>query len=180
MPSVRIFVLVLAAGSLAVGGCGGSSTPRSASGSTARSAAPSPATRATAGEEIKLRSGRPLSRAAWIAKGDSICTRANVKLSSTTAKGTQDLARLLPQAAAYEHIEALELSKLVPPSGATGDWQQIVNDLQKYSEFSIRVGEYARVNNLQAAKPIAHAAEETQRALVAIAKRDGFSACATP
>ena len=183
MSAKQLAAMALAGAVLTAVGCGSSSK----TGSTT-SAAVLPAQSSTAAqtsttgsiEEIKVSTGKPLSRAVWIAKADAICGRANVKLSSTTAKTTQDFARLLPQAAGYERIEATELAKLVPPHGREGDWQQIVSALQKFSELSLKAGEYAQVNNWKAATPVAVAGNKAQLEMVAIAKRDGFKVCSTP
>ncbi len=177
----------IAATALLAAGCGGSSkteTTTSAAAPTATattttntaSTTPASATSTT----IAVASGRPLSHSAWIAKGDSICTRANTKLSSTTVKGTADFARLLPQAAIYERTEAAELSKLVPPKAMAADWALIVNGLQKFSELSARAGQYAKVNNITEGQPVFTAATKVQQEFTAVAKRDGFGECSNP
>jgi hypothetical protein len=162
--------------------CG--STSKTSSNTAAPSATTAssdqPVSAPASSEEIRIDTGKPLSRSAWIAKADAICLRTNIKLSSTTARTQQDFARLLPQAAAYERAEATELSKLVPPPSMARDWQQIVIGIQKFGEFSARAGEYARVNNFSAALPIATAGNNAQREFVAIAKQDGFKVCSLP
>jgi hypothetical protein len=187
MLSQQIVMLALAlATTMLVGvGCGGSSKTSSSVSSTATTASQTATTgqatnAALNSKEITIASGKPLSHAAWIAKGDAICAATNVKLSSTTAKNTHDFARLLPQTAAYERIEAAELSKLVPPTSKADDWKRILAELQKFAEFSEKAGEYARVNNFKAATPVAQAGNNAQRELVAIAKRDGFKICSVP
>jgi hypothetical protein len=184
MSAKQLAAMAFAAAALTVAGCGGSSK----TGSTTTSAAVKPAQSTTAtqtspvgsGEEIKVSSGKPLRRAVWIAKGDAICQRTQTMLSTTTAKTTQDFARLLPQAAGYERTEATELAKLVPPTAMIADWRQIIGDLQKVSEFSLKAAQYAQVNNWSAAVPVATAGNKIATELVVIAKRDGFKVCSVP
>lgn len=164
---------------LAAAGCGGSSS-KSGSSTTATSSTTAGGGKGTAPVstgEIRVQKGASLTRAAWIKKGDAICLQTNSRLSTTTAKTAQDFARLLPQAAAYEHTEASELSKLVPPASEQSNWQHMITDLQKFSELSARVAEYAAANNFPAATPIAAAGNKAQEDMVAIAKAAGFKSC---
>lgn len=177
----KLVAAVFVTAALTAAGCGSSSKT-----TAPNSAAATPTSTATAqtkpavSEEIKVSTGKPLTTTTWIAKGDAICSRANAKLSSTTARTQQDYARLLPQAAGYERAEATELSKLVPPRGKAADWQQMLTDLTKFSEFSLKAGEYAQVNNFHAALPIATAGNKAQLELITIAKNDGFKVCSLP
>jgi hypothetical protein len=179
MLHAQLAALALAATALVASGCGESSKTESATTAavTTTAAAITPAPTTT---PITVGTGKPLKRMVWIAKGDSICTRANTKLSSTTAKTTQDFARLLPQAAAYERAEATELSKLVPPADMANDWAQIVAGIQKFSEFSDKAAEYARVDNVNEAAPVFSAMNKIQQEFTTLAKRDGFKECANP
>lgn len=183
MSAKQLAAIGLAAAALTATGCGGSSknTTTSTTASVVTSATTAAQTKpSTTGAEIKVSSGKPLPRAVWISKGDAICGRVNVKLSTTSAQTQQDFARLLPQSAAYERQEAVELSKLVPPATMRADWQQVVTDLQKFSELSIKAGEYAAVNNFELARPIAKAGNRAQEDMVLVAKRDGFKVCSLP
>jgi hypothetical protein len=172
--------LALATTTLATSGCGGSSktdAPTTAAVTTTSSATTAAA---TTGEPITIASGKPLSRSTWIAKGDKICTRANVKLDSTIIRTKQDFARVLPQAASYDHIEAVELSKLVPPAALADDWKQVVNGFQKFGEETAVGGERAQNNELDVAQSIFITARATQERFTKIAKRDGFKVCSGP
>jgi hypothetical protein len=174
----------LAAIALITAGCGSSSKGgETTNASTSTAAGQTTAANqgsSTPAAEIKVSAGTPLSRTAWIARADGICAHANTLLSTTTAKTTQDFARLLPQAAGYERTEAVELAKLVPPHGLAGDWQQIVTSLQKFSELSLKAAGYAQANNWQQATPVARAGNKAQEEMVAIAKHDGFKVCSMP
>lgn len=175
----QLAALFLVATTLVTSGCGGSSETKS--GTTA-AADTTPATaarpsQASATTEIVVATGKSLTRAEWVAKGDAICASTNTKRHSTTARTTNDLTRLLPQAAGYERIEATELSKLVPPTSMRSDWIQIVSGIQKFSEYSIKVSEYTQAHNFSAAAPVVVAGTTIERQLTAIAKRDGFKKC---
>jgi hypothetical protein len=184
MLHMQFTALVLTAITLAISSCGSSKTNSSSTSTVgtetqASTTTSTTATTTTGSEEIKIHTGKPLTRIVWISNGDAICARANVKINSTKAKTQNDFDRVFPQAAAYERAEATELSKLVPPSTMASDWRQIVSDLQKYGEFTAKAGEYAQANNFQGALPIIAAADTTERQLKAVAKRDGFKACST-
>ena len=177
--------LVLAASALAVAGCGGSSKTESTATSAA-STTPSSTTTAqstapttTTSQVIKIQKGKPLSHTVWITKGDEICAIANLRRHATTAKTEEQVARLAPQISGYDHIEAVELSKLVPPSNMAGDWKLIIANVQKISEFAAQLGEYAQTHRYNAAAPILASAVGVEERLGSIAKRDGFKQCAS-
>jgi hypothetical protein len=174
--------LALATTMLGAAGCGSSSkdgTSSTAASTTASSTiATAPAPLPTTTAALTIATGKPLTHAQLIAAGDPICARANLKLKTMSSATRQDTARLLPQAAGYEHIQATELSKLVPPASLASDWKQIVAGIQKFSELSIKASEYLQAKNTSAAASIVQAANITQRQLTAIAKRNGFKACA--
>jgi hypothetical protein len=90
----------------------------------------------------------------------------------------QDYVRLLPQAAAYDRAEVAELRKLVPPTSDRADWLQIVNGLQKFSEYSSKVGEELGLNDVAVAQTYLLAGSTTRADVAAIATRDGFKECA--
>jgi hypothetical protein len=179
MLRVHMATITVAAMMIATVGCGESTKSTPAAG-TMPSKMAKDATSSSVGAGIPIHAGRPLARTAWISRGDAICTRIHAKLSSTTVKSAEDSARLLPQAAAYDHLEATELSQLVPPVGKETDWQTIVNGIQKISELAMRSAEYAQTKNYQAAEPIAVQANAVQHRYAAIAKRDGFKECSFP
>jgi hypothetical protein len=173
----------LAATAVAIAGCGGSSktgsTATSAASTSAQTSSAQTNTPTATSQEIKLQSGTPLSRGVWIAEGDAICARANIHRHAQTAKTDQEIARLAPQVSGYDHIEATELSKLVPPTAKAKDWRVIVTDAQKLSELTARFGEYAQTNKIHEAQPMLIAAANVQQQLTTIAQRDGFKICST-
>jgi hypothetical protein len=167
-------MLALAAIALSAPGCGGSSHSQSAAtASTTTTVATPPPPTAT----VKLASGRPLTRAEWIARGEVICTRTNTQLSATTSPSEREYPRVLPQLAVYEWTEARELSKLVPPRSKTHDWAQIVKNLQLDGDYLNTLASYFQAKNKRAAYQLLGTAERLHQQLNAIARRDGFNEC---
>jgi hypothetical protein len=178
MSSTSLIAALAALTTLSVIGCGSSDRARTIASTT--QATETRSTKFASGQEITVSAGKPLQRAIWIRRGDAICGRVNAKLSSTTVKTPQDLARLLPQAAAYDRAEAIELSRLVPPPSMRADWQQVVTGLQKFGEFSAKAAAYIEANNSNGSVPAIATANRIQSQLVSIAKRDGFKVCSLP
>lgn len=185
MLNAYLAVLALAATVLVVSGCGGSSktttTTTAAATTTPATTAPATTTPATTTSAtvttVKLASGKPLSRATWIAKGDVICAHANAELDSSTVKSLQDLIRLLPQAALYDKTESAELSKLVPPASKAGDWKKIVVGFQVFGEDSDKIAADAAAGNNAAGKAVLLEAEKIHEGIAKLAGHDGFIAC---
>jgi hypothetical protein len=138
--------VALAATTLAVSGCGGSSP-------------------------------KPLTRAELTAKANAICKTVTAKLASKTIKTQQDIARIAPELASFEQAALAELSKLVPPAELANDWKQFVAGAQTLAENTSKLGEYAKANNLKAAKGLITSSQAVQQQMVATAKRDGLTAC---
>ncbi|MGA9285379.1 MAG: hypothetical protein WBV85_08045 [Solirubrobacteraceae bacterium] len=162
-------------------GCGGSS--KSGSTSTAASAtAATTATTATAPPShavatLKLSTGKPLTRAEWIAKGDAICARLKTKLAALTVVNEQEYAHVFPQVAVYDNAEAQELSKLVPPTSKAHDWEQILSTAQHYNEYVNKVAGYAEANDFKEAAPLIETATTIHQQMAAEAKQAGFKHC---
>jgi hypothetical protein len=173
---ITLVAFTLALSALAIAGCGGGSKTTSTAASTATTTPTSSI--ASSGTTVTLAAGKPLSTAQWIAAGDAICAHANLKLSSVKIRTAQDFARLLPQAAAYDRAEISELRKLVPPTADRADWQQIIADLEKFTEYTDDVAQEMRFDNVPEARQALAAGSATRAALAAIAKRDGFIECA--
>jgi hypothetical protein len=179
MLPMHVATLMLAATTLAVCGCGGASKTETTASTTtpAQSTTQAQTTAATTPKEIQVKTGSPLTRATWIAKGDAICMRINAKLAVTNNSTEQDLARNLPVAARYDRLEAAELSKLVPPAPMASDWSKVLKDLQKFATYTTTVAGYARANRFPEATPIVDAGNAVQKELTVIAARDGFKEC---
>lgn len=179
MTTKKLAALCLAATGLAATGCGGSSksgtTTTTAASSTPAASTPAQTTATT--PEIKVQTGHPLSQKVWIARADAICRGTQAKLAATKAKTQADVARLLPQVAAYEREEATELSKLSPPASQAVNWQRIVTGLQKYGELSIKAGEATAAKTINGAVPYILAARTISRELTPIIKHNGFRSC---
>lgn len=122
-------------------------------------------------------SSKPLTRAELTAKADAICKTVTTKISSKRANTTQEIARLAAELASFEQSALTNLSKLVPPAELESDWKQFVAGAQTLAENTAKLGEYAKANNLKAAKGLLTSSEAVQKQMVAIAKRDGLTAC---
>jgi hypothetical protein len=122
-------------------------------------------------------SPKPLTRAELTAKADSICKTVTAKISSKNIQSQQDLARVAGELASFEQSALANLSKLVPPAELESDWKQFVAGAQTLAENTAKLGEYAKANNLKAAKSLITSSEAVQGRMKTIAKRDGLSAC---
>jgi hypothetical protein len=144
----QLTALTLAAATLAAAGCGGSSS-------------------------------KSLTRSQLIAKADSICHRVNAKLTSANGQinSQQDIARLAPQLAAYEQEAVVQLSKLTAPATIASDWKTIVTAAGTLAQNTAKLGEYAKANNLTAARALVSTSKKVQQQMLAVAKRDGFKDC---
>jgi hypothetical protein len=145
---LRTQLAALAAISLAVSGCGGSS-----------------------------KTG-PLTRAELIAKADAICARFHTELHAHGSKTPQELARNVPLLASYEQTAGAELRKLTAPASMANDWKQIVDSVQTLANDTAKVAPYAKENKLQAAQSLISEGQQVQQQALAMAKRDGFNQCA--
>ncbi len=177
MLHAQIVALALVATTFVASGCGGSSKAASTAVSTTVAQTSVSTTTTAPATTIKISSGRPLSRSTWIAKAETICGRTNTELDTIRIKTEQQFASLLPQAAAYDHAEATELSKLVPPTTMADDWRQIVTDFQKFGEYTQVVANYALADNLTGARSIYVKGKRTHEQATRIAKHDGFKEC---
>jgi hypothetical protein len=122
-------------------------------------------------------SSKPLTRAELTAKANAICKTVTSKLTSKTIKTQQDIAHIAPELASFEQTALSELSKLVPPAALENDWKQFIAGAQTLAENTAKLGEYAKANNLKAAKGLIASSVAVQHQMVAIAKRDGLKAC---
>jgi hypothetical protein len=123
------------------------------------------------------KSSKPLTRAQLISQADAICKRVNAKLKASKISSKQDIARVVPQLAAYEQQALADLGKLVPPASMANDWKTIVAGAQTLADNTAKLGEYAKENKLKAARGLITTSEKVQRQVQATAKRDGFKEC---
>jgi hypothetical protein len=184
----HLAALALAAITLAASGCGGSKTAATtaAASSTAPSipttnSAPTTATSTTTTPTpvvgVKLASGKPLTRAQWLAKGDAICGRLNAQLAATPVKSIQEFTRVLPQAAAYERAELAQLVKLVPPTSKASEWQTFLVNTQQWAENSTRLGQLAQTSPIKLTNPLVTTTRKLHERLAHLAGHDGFKEC---
>jgi hypothetical protein len=122
-------------------------------------------------------SSKPLTRAELTAKANAICKTVTAKISSKSANTQQQIARVAEELSSFEQTALTNLSKLVPPAELESDWKLFVSGAQTLAENTAKLGEYAKANNLKAAKGLITSSEATQKQMEAIAKRDGLTAC---
>jgi len=125
-------------------------------------------------------SPKPLTRAELTVKANAICKKVTAKLTAATKGGVgsvQAIARVAPELASFEETALGELGKLVPPAKLESDWKQFIAGAQTLAENTSKLGEYAKENNLKAAKSLIVSSEATQKQMIAIAKRDGLKDC---
>ncbi len=179
-----LLALALLATVLATSGCGGSSK----SGSTGTpAAATTPATTTAAGTTattasipvvtVKASSGKPLTRAQWMAKANALCTNLKNELSLLHVKFAAEFARTLPQEAAYVRVEVAHLAQLVPPASEASNWQQFLNAGLQWAEGDMQMLKYANQGAHILTSPAARATIAVYARVLALAKRSGLKAC---
>ena len=122
-------------------------------------------------------STKPLTHAELVSKADAICKTVTTRLAKNSIKSEQDIARVAPELASFEQKALAELSKLVPPAYLESDWKQFIAGAGLLAENTLKLGEYAKANNLKAGDTLIRSSETTQHQMQAIAKRDGLSEC---
>jgi hypothetical protein len=176
MLRTQFAAFALAAAALATSGCG-SSKAGSATTGTATTTTTTTTTSSTSTSPATFATGKPLTRAQLIARGDAICASTNAKFAAIIAKTRPEFVHLLPQAAVYLGTEAEGLSRLVPPTSMSGDWTQIVNNIHFASEYVTRVARYFQEKQEKAANQLYEKANKLNSQSEAIAKGDGFKHC---
>ena len=181
-----LLALALLATVLATSGCGGSSKSGS-TGTPTTAAAATPATTTAAGTTVttasipavtvKVSSGKPLTRAQWIAKANALCTSLKNELSLLHVKFAAEFARTLPQEAAYVRVEVAHLAQLVPPASEASNWQQFLNASLQWAEGDMQMLKYANQGAHILTSPTARSTFAIYARVLAIAKRSGLNAC---
>jgi hypothetical protein len=179
VPLTRSALLMV---TIAVAGCGGSSTSASkTTGTTVARQTTTTSLAATAKSEtfpaVKLISGKPLTHAQWIAKADSICAHLYAQVEANTVRTNSDFARVLPQIAAYEQAALLKLAKIVPPASSTADWQAFLDDIEAGVQGSTKLGAIAQSGRSIYGLPLLHTVNAEIERRRALARRTGFRYC---
>lgn len=186
MLHAQLATLAFAALTLAASGCGGSTKSHSSSSSastvptanatTSTTSTPT-ATADSTTVALKVATGKPLTRAQWITRGDAICARTRTQLSATTAKTLNEFARKLPEAAAYYQAELASLGRLVPPASKINDWQQFLSGTQQIVENISKLAEAAQTRQVALHEPEVDTVNKIQETITRVVKRDGFRVC---
>jgi uridine phosphorylase len=122
-------------------------------------------------------SEKPLTRAELTAKANAICKTVSAKLASRTINAQSNIGRVASELASFEQSELTKLSKLVPPAELESDWKRFIAGAQTLAENTSKLGELAKAHNLSATHGLVVSSERVQRQMMAIAKRDGLTAC---
>lgn len=118
-----------------------------------------------------------MTRAQLIAKADAVCVQLNAQLAANVVNKANSFAVALPQAAAYEHAESVQLAKLVSPSSMAKDWHSFLAETQRWAQDTAKLGAAARAGHFNPGSPLVTLATKTHSNLVSIAKRAGFKQC---
>ncbi len=122
-------------------------------------------------------SEKPLTHAELVSKANAICKTVTAKLATKRANSVQDIARVAQELASFEQQALSELSKLVPPANLESDWKHFIADAELLAENTSKLGEYAKTNDLKAARGLITSSDTTQHQMQAIAKRNGLTEC---
>jgi hypothetical protein len=176
--------LTLAVTALVVSGCGKSGKTTTTAAATTPPTTSSAASTATSAElppgtTVKVATGTPLTRVQLIAKGDTICARANRLVDTVNVTSKNEALAGFGRALVYEAAEEKELVKLVPPASMAQDWGTIVNDFHRYVEYAEAASREAKAKNVKAIVALIKPAEALHERLNALAARDGFKYCST-
>jgi hypothetical protein len=190
--TLAVLALSLLASLLTATGCGGSSKTTETT-ATPATTSPTPATSTTTSSTtptttatpatvpkvtVKIASGPRLTRAQWIAKGNAACARFNTEMETIGIKSASEIARVLPQEAAYVRAEVVSLTKVVPPSSAAKDWQEYIDISLQWAEATQKLTASGAVGGAVVRLPLAATITELRKQLHAIALRNHLRACA--
>jgi hypothetical protein len=144
----QLAALVLMAGTLAVSGCGESS------------------------------SSKRLTKAEIAVKANAICARFFVELHAHGTKSRAELTSNVQLLAVNRQVETDALRKLTPPASMAADWGAILAADQTLANDSTKFVGYAKEGKLSAASALLTTTIGIQARAVAIARRDGIRECA--
>jgi hypothetical protein len=170
----QLAALALAATTLAVSGCGGSSK----TGSTGATAATSTTTTTTT-TTTTATSAKPVTPAdaIVIAKTGAICERIRARSASLRFGTRQAIARSLPRFAAYQRAALAELRKLVPSASLAHEWQRFEAAAHVLAGDMTRAGEYAKAYHFAAVRPLSRKVAEDKENMTTLAKRAAITGC---
>ena len=173
MLHTQLAALALAVVAVTASGCGSSKSTTTTT--AAQTAASTTATSSTTPTTIAT--GTPLSRAQWITQGDAICESTEDKVNALAARTSAEVIDALPQAAIYYASEAESLGKITPPKSMTHDWEQIVNDIHLFGEYTNIVSQNIKQHHVAFSNELRAKIAKLQANMIGTAKRDGFKWC---
>lgn len=122
-------------------------------------------------------SSKPLTRAELTAKANAICRSVSGELATKSVKSVQGVARTAPQLAAIEQRALTQLSKLVPPASMENEWKTFIAGAQTLAENTVKLGEYAKDNDLKSARDLIVSSETAVKRMSAIMKGYDIKDC---
>ncbi len=161
-------VLALGAAVLAAAGCGGGGSSQTTASAT------------TPGSTASATSSSP-EDAGLITKAEAICSRLNRTVTSAVVPGALDprkIAAGAPRNAALERAAAEELSRLKAPATMAADWRKIVTYRLTLATELSELARAAQARRTVSITALAASKKRVHQQLSALAKRDGFKACA--
>jgi len=181
MSCTRLAALTLAATTLVVSGCGGSSKPsgtttqQAASSSTQTAQTPTTSSpQTTEGKTTLSSQTAQLTQAQLIAKTNAICAHLNAKV---ILYQNPNVTITAPLVVAAERVALAQLSKLTPPASMAEGLKQIIVIQQDISNNTIKLAEYAKTKNATSEGATLDAGGILQKQMFAIAAREGFTEC---
>jgi C4-dicarboxylate-specific signal transduction histidine kinase len=170
MPRTSMATLALTS-MLVVSSCGGSSRP------SQQPTTPANPTTKTATAQQAAQS-KSLTRAQLTARVNAVCKRTAARRNPLKIRSQAEFAVVIPQVAAFQRTMAAELGKLSPPAALATEWNQFVAYARTLADSATKVGEELQTNRFDANQPAYTSFARTRLQLRALAKRDGFRACA--
>jgi hypothetical protein len=125
---------------------------------------------------IKLATGKPLTRDRLIAEANPVCELLKTQLAAIVISTQQGWAQLLPIAACERQTAEAELDKLVAPATMASDWKRVVTDMQILADYTIKASEDAKAH-ITLEQSLLSSFEKTQKRMEAIAKHNGVIGC---
>lgn len=124
-------------------------------------------------------SSKPLTPAQLTARADAICKRVTAKLKAagSSVNTPEELKHRIESLSTFEQDALGELSALVPPESLEADWKRFVAGAQTLAEDTAKLSTYLNAKATAQVKAVIASTDATQRQMIAIAKRDGWTAC---
>jgi hypothetical protein len=155
-------------------GCGKTSNQAKPAAPTSTVAAPASQTPATT---IHPSTGKPLTQAQWVAKGDAICAKLIGQQTLLRINNLNELPRVIPQMLIYTRATIAALSKLTPPTNKTNDWQTFLSLKSQWVRGAAQLGTDPEIAHTLATNPLFRTLTATRIRADTLVQHDGFNKC---